>query len=172
VVAGLRGAFRDTEGLGDLRHWQSDVVVEHHDGSVVDRQAFEAGLELVAVRDVSTPIRDGRFGARRLDGDLEPPPPVDLVLRGTDEDPVQPAVEAGDVAELGELAPAPDERLLDRILGEIRVAQHEPGDRVEAVHLARGELPERLAVTLPRSFDEVLSHRLHREGPASPGRRQ
>ena len=32
---------------------------------------------------------------------------------------------------------------------------------MRSVDLAGGELSERLAVTLPRSFDEVLSHRVH-----------
>jgi len=85
------------------------------------------------------------------------------------EDPIHPGVEAVDVAELRELPPAPDERLLNGVLGQVWVAQDEPGDRVEAVDLARGELPERLAVALSRSFDEVLSHRVHRDGPASAG---
>ena len=104
-------------------------------------------LELVAVGDLAAAIRHG--GGLRgdgLDDDLEPPPPADLVLGRVHEDPVHPGIEPIHLAELRELPPASDERLLDGVLGEVGVAQDQPGDRVEVVDLARGELPECLAV--------------------------
>ena len=55
-------------------------------------------------------------------------------------------IEALDVAELGQLAPAADEGLLDGILGEVRVSQDQTSDRVETVDLASGEQPERVSI--------------------------
>ena len=87
-----------------------------------------------------------------------PPPAPELVGCRTHEDSVQPPVEALDVPQLGQLAPAADEGLLDGVLGEVRVAEDESGDRVEAVDLAGSELPEGFPIPAPRSFDEVLPH--------------
>jgi len=86
------------------------------------------------------------------------PSPTVLVGGRAHEDPVEPAIETLDVAQLGQLAPAPDERLLDGVLGEVRVAQDESGNRVEAVDLAGRELPEGFSIPALRSLDEILPH--------------
>ena len=99
-------------------------------------------------------IADRRLHPDGPDGPIVSPPAPILVGRGPHQDPVQPAVEPLDVAQLGQLTPAADERLLDGVLGELRVAQDESGDRMEAVDLAGSELPEGLPIPEPRSLDE------------------
>jgi hypothetical protein len=141
-------------------------VVEDHDRAVVDREAPEPTFELVPVRETACAVCHGRFHADRLHGRLMSAPASVLVRGRANEDPIQPGVEALHVPQFRQLAPAADEGLLNGVLGEMGVAQHEPGDRVEAVDLARGEQREGLPIPAPRSLDELLSHlrRLGRAG--------
>jgi len=62
------------------------------------------------------------------------------------------------VKELRQLPPAPDERLLDGVLGEVRVAQDELADRVETVDLAGSQLPEGIPIAAPGSLQKVSPH--------------
>jgi hypothetical protein len=133
-------------------------VVEDHDRAVVDGQAPKSPLERLAVRYATRVVGDARLEPQALHAGGETASSAKLVSRRAHEDPVQPPVEGGDVAELRELTPAPDESLLDRILRQIGVAQDQPGHGVQAVDLESRELPESLPVTLPRPFDEVLPH--------------
>jgi hypothetical protein len=60
-----------------------------------------------------------------------------------------------------QLTPTADEGLLDGVLGELRVAEHQLGDRVEAVDLARGEQRKGVSIPALRPLDELLSHLYH-----------
>jgi hypothetical protein len=88
---------------------------------------------------------------------LYPTPPAGLVDNGPHEDPVKPRAESIGVAESRELLPAADHRFLDRVVGHIRVAQDEPGDRVQPINLAGRQLGERVSIAVPSPFDQ-LSH--------------
>jgi hypothetical protein len=91
---------------------------------MVDRQASDGPFQLVAVDDRVEPT-----GLRRLVSRQDPevrrplPSPSALRVAGTHEEPVRPGVKARRVAELRQLPPDRDERLLRRILGEIHVPQ-------------------------------------------------
>jgi hypothetical protein len=136
--------------------------MEDDDRPMVDRQLAKALLELVTVGDVRRGVSFARLVRECPDIRLVPAPPLQLVRGCANQDPIRPAVEPLDVAQLGKLSPAADECLLDSILGKIGVPENEPRDDQEAVHLTRGKLSERLPVSLPRSLDEDLPHACRR----------
>ena len=78
---------------------------------------------------------DSRAGDRglvhvdELDVGPVPPEPPRLIDAGTDEQPVEPGVEAIGVAERGQITPGPDERVLHGVLGLFRFPEDEPGGR-------------------------------------------
>ena len=59
--------------------------------------------------------------------------PVSFVVAGVDEEGVTSGVEAGRVAELGEVLPDREQRLLGRVLGELYVAKDPMCDGVKPV---------------------------------------
>ena len=73
---------------------------------------------------------------------------------------MEPGVEAIDVPQAAKVTPSLDERLLDGIVGEVPVAQHQLSDRVEAADGARRKLGERSAIAAPRLLDEISPHSL------------
>ena len=148
----------DAQCSRNLGQRQTDVVVEDHDRAVVDREMPKASLELVPVREVSRTVRHRRFHPDGLNGALVAPAPPVLIRGRAQEDPIQPRVEALDVAQLRKLPPAANKRLLDGILGQVLVAEDQPGNRVEAVDLAGGELPEGFSISPLRSLDKVSPH--------------
>jgi hypothetical protein len=72
------------------------------------------------------------------------------------DQPVEPGIEALGVAERREVAPDAEERLLAGVLGAVGIAQDPVGQGVAAIHVARRERRERLAVACRRSSDEIL----------------
>jgi len=75
-----------------------------------------------------------------------------------DEDPVEPGVEAIRIAERPDVEPRGDERVLDRILGPIVIADDEPGHAEEALDRARSKLREGVVIAFPGPDDEVSLH--------------
>jgi len=84
--------------------------------------------------------------------------PLRLVVAGMDEDPVDPRLEAVRVPKLRKPAPGEDEGVLQRILGESRVAQDPLGDRIQAVADLMHQDGERLSVSPSGLLDEVSIH--------------
>ena len=62
---------------------------------------------------------------------------IRLIRDSANEDPIQPAVEAIDIAQVWRLPPAANERLLHRVVGVIGIAHDQPGDNQEALDLTR-----------------------------------
>ena len=56
-------ARRDAEQLGDLHERQPEVVVQHEDGPLIDRQSPVGPLELVAIGQRPAAIRRGQADA-------------------------------------------------------------------------------------------------------------
>ena len=118
----LRGAQRDTHRRGGVRQRQAKVVVKDDDGALLRVEAADAALDLV-------PVGRGRLGVRHRGGidlgelDLDAPSLgcPELIAAGVEEQPVEPGIEAVGVAQRGEVPPAPDERLLDGVLGAVGV---------------------------------------------------
>ena len=111
MVAGLRRSDRDSEDVGDVGQWKIQVVVEDDHDPMVDRKPPEALLQLVAIDDHLDIVAGGQLGVADLDARLEPSPTLRLVDGGVDQDAVQPAVEAVDVAKPGQAPPASDSRV-------------------------------------------------------------
>ena len=93
--------------------------------------------------------------------------PLRLVVAGVDEDAVDPRLEALGIAQVGEPAPGEDEGVLQRVLGETRVAQDPLGNRVERIADLVHQDGERLTVapracsTRSRSTIDLRSPRPH-----------
>src|SRR4051794_217321 len=51
MKAGFHGAEGDAETFGDLRQWETDVVVEDDHGALLEREPPEGPLQLVAIVD-------------------------------------------------------------------------------------------------------------------------
>ena len=65
------------------------------------------------------------------------------------EDPPQPRLEAFHIAEVRQLAPGRDDRLLDGVLGAVEVAQDALGHRKQPVRIRARQHSEGLAVSVP-----------------------
>ena len=79
---------------------------------------------------------------------------ADEVDAGIHHEAVQPVVERRGVTQPRQAAPGPDERLLDGILGQLRVAEDEAGGGVQARAGRADELGEGVPVASPRSLHE------------------
>jgi hypothetical protein len=74
------------------------------------------------------------------------------------EDPMDPRFELLGIPEPGQSPPGEHEGVLQRVLGETRVAQDPVGNRVERVTDLVHQDGERLAISLPGPLDEVSIH--------------
>ena len=121
--------------------------MQDEDRSLLDRQAPEHALELVAIHDGHQAIRTGR-PVDRQDSDVGRPCPATpgLGVAGMDDHLADPGFEAVWVAQGGKLAPDRDEGPLQGILGQIAVAQDPDGQRVRPVTDQLDQCPERLAI--------------------------
>ena len=149
----------DAEDVGDLVERQVEVVVQHHHRTMVDGEAPEAALELVAIDDRAQAFRHLRLVCRE-EADVRRPAsrPASLGVAGAHEEPVRPGVKARRVAELRKVSPDAEQRLLRRILGEVGVAQDPVRHRVESVAGGNGEAREGLLVTVLRPSDQIGIH--------------
>src|SRR5262245_25751746 len=94
------GPRRDAEHPGRLIEREPDVVVQHQDRPLVDVEASEAALELIAVGEIeSKPRVVPSLGFRRREGfdlDLEAPPPAAaacFAIARVDEQAMEPRLE-------------------------------------------------------------------------------
>ena len=128
---------------------------------MVDGQAPEAALELVAIDDRARVVRRRRLiGRQETEVGRPAAGPAGLGVAGAHEEPVRPGVKARRVAELGKVPPDGQQRLLRRILGEVDVAQDPVRHRVEPVAGGDGEAREGLLVTVLRPDHEIGIHTL------------
>ena len=155
------------EDVGDLGERQAVEVLEDEDRPLVGRQPAEAALQLVAVGDPPERVRlvpADRVGVGVVgeQPDDRPAAPLAAGLRdaGPDDDPVRPGVETVRVAQPRQLVPDRDQRLLQRILGEVVVAQDPVGGREQAAGRQAHQRLEGLLVATRRSRYEVTLHAL------------
>jgi hypothetical protein len=127
---------------------------------MLNRQVGEGPVELLAVSYMSRLVSDVWLESKVLHAGLEAPTATRFVGRSSNQDAVQPTVEARDVAQSGQLAPTSNERFLNCIFRQLRVTEDEPGDRMQAIDLAGGELSESLPIAPPCSLYEFLAHEL------------
>ena len=135
--------------------------MENEDGPLLRRKPPEATVQLVAIVDPEKLVDGGR--CVRLEQDdigREVPAPSRLGVAGVDEDPVEPCLEPIEVAQGGEVPPDLDEGYLDRVLGEVGVAQDPMGDEDAAVADLTNQGAEGLLVALPRLVHDRSEHRV------------
>jgi len=155
----MDGSGRDPEDRRDLRSRQADVMGEDEHRPVLDGKGKEGAFDLVLVdqrRDVV-----GRVRAIQREGwdDYGPPArPADLIATGPNEEAVEPGIEPLRFAQGAEVPPGPDERLLDRVLGGIPVAEDASRDRVQAVVRGGPERVKRLVIAPLCALDEIGDH--------------
>ena len=106
--------------------------MQDDEGPRLGREAVEATLELVAIDHHGVRVVHRRE-VDPLEVDLEPvaPEPARLIDAGTNEQAVEPGVEPVDAPEGGQVAPGPDERLLDGVLGLVGITEDQAGGGIE-----------------------------------------
>ena len=135
--------------------------MKNEDGPLLRRKASEATVQLVPVVDPQKLIGGGR--SVRLEQDdigREVPATSRLGVAGVDENPVEPCLESIEIAQSGEVPPDLDEGYLDRVLGEVGVAQDPMGDEDAAVADLTNQGAEGLLVALPRLVHDRSEHRV------------
>ena len=156
----FRSAHRDPEHGRDLREREIEIEVEDDDGPGFGLEARERPVQLVAVGDPSGVVVSERL-QDRLDVDLDHPPlsTPDEIDAGPDNEAVEPVVKRRGFTQPRQAAPGPDERLLDGILGEVRVSEDEAGGGIQTRTGRAGKVGEGLPVAPPRSLHKpVLVH--------------
>ena len=170
VVESRSGRPRgDLEEFRDLHEGQPEVVMQHEDRPLFDREPAERPLQLVAVGEGGAAIRR-RWPIHGQDADLRRPLPRPLrfVVAGVDEDAMDPGFEPLRLPKIRESAPGQHEGILQRVLGQTRVAQDPMGDGVEGITDLVHQDREGLPVARSGPFDEVSIH-LDPSGDREPG---
>src|SRR5438093_4930979 len=163
VQPGRRGPGRDPKGRGRLLERESEVQPEDERRAVLDGESLKAWLELLAHGHVVGAIADAGLRPQDADDRAVPPDRPELFLDGTQQEPVQPGVEPGGIAQRGQVAPASYERLLHRILGALHVAQDQSRNAVQAIDDEYRYPVERVPVAgagPDHGFDVDLGHRV------------
>ena len=155
--------LRDPEGDSDIPPWQISVEVKDEYGALLDGKPSEATLDLIAVLDIRAGIVDRGWKPR--DRVIEALPPAltpAFAVTGSNEDAMEPAIPRLRVTESAHVPPGEDERVLNRVLGAIRVAEDEGRDGVEAIGRRLCQGRERGVITGPCPLDQLsVHHRVH-----------
>ncbi len=135
--------------------------MQDEDRPLVGVEPAEPALELIAVGKIQARVGFRGLAVTEAWISMLPSPfrtPC-FAIAGSDEQAVEPGVEAVGVAETGDVDPGGDERLLGRILGLLLVAEDQPGDDVESVDRDACQLIERIPIPRHRPFHEIPLHR-------------
>ena len=151
---------------GDPRHFGQRVfeeVVEDDDRPPVGVEGVERPLEQIPIDQLAAEVgRGGRVKGRELDLDHAPLAAAHQVEAGVNEDLMEPGVECDHVAQRGQVAPAANEGVLDRIPREVVVPDDQAGRRVQPRDGRAGQRREGVMIAPLRSLDESLA------GPLAP----
>jgi hypothetical protein len=130
--------------------------MQHDDRPLLDGQASERPVELVAVVDGHDVVPVCR-SVDRQDADVPGPLPATpgLGVAGVDEEAANPRFEAIRVAQPRKLSPGGDEAALQGILGEMHVAQDPRRDREHPVAGQADQHAERVVIAAHRPLDDV-----------------
>ena len=142
METGTDGARRNAEDLRRVIEAEPEVVMHDEHRSLIDVEASEAALELIAIGQVDVQVaRSRRFRHReRVDMDLDAPAPsaaACLAIARVDQQAMEPGLETVGIAQAGEAPPGGHECLLGRILGPPFVTKDQPGDDVEPADRGR-----------------------------------
>jgi succinyl-CoA synthetase beta subunit len=157
----LRRSDRDSQDRGDVGQGEIEVVMEDDDSPELGLEPEEAALDLVAVGDSGRVIGRDRAAQRnvvKLDLDPVTPQSAGLVDARANEESMQPGIEAIRVAERGQIAPGPDERVLHGVGGLFRIPEDQPGGGIQPGDRGACQLGEGVMIAVPRSLHEVSLH--------------
>ena len=129
--------------------------MEDHGSSLIWLQPPETPVELVVIVDRAGVISCRRLEVRQPNLDGLAHPPSSLVSARIDDEPVQPRLPALGIAEFRQALPGAHEGLLDGVVRLVGIAQHKPGEAVQAINGGRREDLECLVVAVTRGFDEI-----------------
>jgi hypothetical protein len=159
MEARFRGPKRDPHGCGGVRQWQAEVVMKDEHCSLIGLEVADATFDQIPVGRGRLRVRHGEWmDLGKLDLDPVALGGPELITAGVEEDPVQPRVEAIDVAQAGQVPPAADERLLDGILCPVRVLEDESGRRVQPTARGASQHREGVMIAPARPLHEVSLH--------------
>ncbi len=155
VQSRLGGSQRNTHDRRDVGHRQACEVPQHDDSALFGFKVRKQAVELVSVGDCTGRIRlDIRDDRLELDFDRPATPPADGHQAGVDEDSVEPGVESLRVAETGQIAPGPQEGVLDHVVCEFAVPDDQPGGRVQPRDGDADKRGEGVMIASPCPLDE------------------
>ncbi len=98
VQTRLRGAFGESEGIGDLGDGQGLVVAEHQDRPLLRRQPAEATIDLVAVGEARSRVVCGRLVLQDTDLGVVPSSATELIGDSPHQRPALPRLESVGIA--------------------------------------------------------------------------
>jgi len=155
----MSSADRDSEDVGHPLERQVEIVVEHDDGAMIEREPAEASFELIAVDDRRQVI-PGRWLLGLEQPDVRRPTPLPSPFRvaRVHEKPVRPGLEASRLAQLRKVLPDRDQRLLGRVLGKIEVPQDPARHGEEPVGDLSGDHGVRTLVAALCPYHELGVH--------------
>ena len=152
---GLGGPERDTQGIRHLGQRHPQEVVH----ATIARFRVEAPERLVEQVAIDEGGREvgwrRRLDRGQLDLDRATSPTADEVETGVDGQPVKPGVETIGVAEARQVAPGPDESLLDGVTRELRVPEDQSSRRVQPREPRVDELGEGVMIASLGPLDGV-----------------
>ncbi len=157
MKAGLDGADRDPEGVRDFRQRKLEEVVVDEDGPVVDRQLAQAPVECVTVRQLTTRIRCGPIMVgQEPDARLVAASAARFIPAGIHQQAAQPCVQPLRFAQAWQVAPRPNQRVLDGVFGPAVIPEDEAGRRIQTIEPWCGECRKGFLIARRRGPDHVL----------------
>ena len=155
MKAGLRRPTRDAEQRGDPGERQIEIEVQDHDRTLLRFEPGERAIEQVAIGDRAGVIEHlGEVQWRELDLHDAPSSFARQIDAGVRHQAVQPVVEGRGITQPRQAAPGPDQRVLDGVLGEIRVTEDETSRGIQTRTGHANELGEGMPVASPCAVHE------------------
>jgi succinyl-CoA synthetase beta subunit len=133
---------------------------------LIRREAPEATIELVAVGEHRSAVAGGKVDGGEINVEAVPAKASRLVDAGSHEETVQPGVEAIRVAERGQVAPSPDERVLHRVPGLFPIPENEASGGIQAVDRGACQRGKGVMIAPLRPLHDVPLHIAPRGGAA------
>ncbi len=146
---------RDPKGVGNLRQRKSLVVVQDDDRTLLDRQAAESTLQLIAIRERAGCVGNRWLDRRNNDACDECPLSAALVIARPNDQPIEPCVKAPRITQRRQVSPGDQERGLHRVFRLVTIVDDAHGDGVQTIDRRRCQRPERVAVTMHCAVDEI-----------------
>ena len=126
------------------------------DRPLLGLQPLQRGIEQVAVGYGRSDVADGRpIERQQLDLDRATASPPNDVDTGSEDQAVQPRLEAIGIAEGWQAPPSGEEPILDRVSRELVVPEDQAGCRVQPRDERAGKRGKGIMIASPRALDEL-----------------